>query len=90
MPSTIKTIIASSSVGIHSIKTVVSEIANPSNVEFKDFEGKIVERSMPRDDAFFVPLFGYGEDRILYVPRGTKELYINAGWANYFSKVIEQ
>jgi serine/threonine-protein kinase len=90
IPSTIKTIEAGSSLGMPSIKTIVSEITNPLSLVFKDFGGKVVERSLPRDDVFYVPLFDYGEDRLLYVPRGTKGLYIKAGWSNYFSKIIER
>ena len=90
IPSTIKTIEAGSSFGMPSVKTIVSEIANPLSLAFKDFDGKVVERTLPRDDVFYVPLFDYGRDKILYVPRGTKELYIKAGWSCYFSKIIEQ
>ena len=90
IPSTIKTIEAGSSLSMPSIKTIVSEIANPLSLVFKDFDGKIVERSLPRDDVFYVPLFDYCRDRELYVPRGTKELYYKAGWSSYFSKIIEQ
>jgi len=90
IPSTIKTIEAGSSFGMPSVKTIVSEIANPLSLVFKDFDGKVVERTLPRDDVFYVPLFDYGRDKILYVPRGTKELYIKAGWSCYFSKIIEQ
>jgi serine/threonine-protein kinase len=90
IPSTIKTIEAGSSFGMPSVKTIVSEIANPLSLVFKDFDGKVVERTLPRDDVFYVPLFDYGRDKILYVPRGTKELYIKAGWTKHFSKVIER
>ena len=57
-----------------SAKKIVSEIKNPLNVIFENSLG----------------LFFHGGDTELYVPRGSKDLYIKAGWSHYVSRIIEQ
>ena len=54
----------------------------------KEVESKILE---PFHTYAFSSWSGGHHDRILYVPYGTKEKYINCyGWGNYFKEIIER
>ncbi len=54
----------------------------------KTVESKIKE---PFETYAFTTWSGTPDDRILYVPSGTKEKYINCyGWGNFFKDVIEK
>ena len=54
----------------------------------KTVESKIKE---PFETYAFTTWSGSPDDRILYVPSGTKEKYINCyGWGNFFKDVIEK
>ena len=61
------------------LKTIVSDIKDPFAVTYKD--------SSQHAPKSFVDL---PKDAVLYIPKGSKDLYEKAGWTKYFSKVIEQ
>ena len=62
------------------LKKIVSDIPDPFTVIYK-------HRDSFSQEVHFCDL---SNDAILYIPKGSKELYNKAGWTKYFSQVIEQ
>ena len=62
-------------------KTVISDIRDPFIVKYIN--------NYPND---FSPgsYNDWKKESVLYIPKGTKDLYIKAGWTKHFSKVIER
>ena len=65
------------------LKKIISDIPDPFAVIYKHWDS--FSKEVVPDSFRDLP-----NDAILYIPKGSKELYIKAGWTKYFSKVIEQ
>ena len=68
------------------LKTIISDVLDPFAINYTD--GKDSSRY---DNYKFPTSFkDLPKDAVLYIPKGTKNLYEKAGWTKHFSKVIER
>ena len=65
------------------LKKIISDIPDPFAVIYKHWDS--FSKEVVPDSFHDLP-----NDAILYIPKGSKELYIKAGWTKFFSQVIEQ
>lgn len=65
------------------LKKIISDIPDPFAVIYKHWDS--FSKEVVPDSFRDLP-----NDAILYIPKGSKELYIKAGWTKFFSQVIEQ
>ena len=66
------------------LKTVVSDIPDPFTINYGNHASALDPLTVP---SSFSDL---PKDAVLYIPKGSKELYVKAGWTKHFSKVIER
>jgi hypothetical protein len=68
------------------LKTIISDVLDPFAINYTD--GKDSSRY---DNYKFPTSFeDLPKDAVLYIPKGTKNLYEKAEWTKHFSKVIER
>lgn len=68
------------------LKTVVSDILNPLAINYRNGDGGAAFHPLTVPSSFN----DLPKDAVLYIPKGSKELYVKAGWTKHFSKVIER